>query len=166
MYAHAMGGREQNSGDLGIINLQGAGEIAVTDARKKKKNCFIITTPQRTYYITAESQREMESWISELIAERDRVQGRNKPAEPAAAATDSGSSSASSSAGGGGSGAVRTPSRRVQSIHSASGIASEPTHTNAVSRHTQTPGGAPDKVGIDDFELLTVIGKGSFGKVR
>jgi hypothetical protein len=81
---------------LGIINLQGAGEIATTDARKKKKNCFIITTPQRTYYISAESQREMESWISELIAERDRVQGKGKAAEPAAAAATTTSSSSSS----------------------------------------------------------------------
>jgi len=78
---------------LGIIKLDTAGAIAPTDLRKNKKFCFTIETPVRTYFICAPNESEKESWIKELTAERDRVQGKNKPAAPAASAgTSSGSS--------------------------------------------------------------------------
>jgi len=115
--------KNKNSGDLGIINLNEAGDIAITDLRKKKKFCFTIATPQRTYFITAETQKDMEAWIHELILERDRVQGKTAPP---------------------------TSSQDT-------GAAPKPS--------TATPKAAGERVGIEDFEALSVIGKGSFGKV-
>ena len=35
-------------------------------------------TPSRTYYMCAESLAAQEDWIRELVAERDRVQGKRK----------------------------------------------------------------------------------------
>jgi len=69
-----------------LIKLDQAGAIAATDLRKNKKWCFTIESPVRTYFICAPNEAERESWIKELIAERDRVQGKNKPAPAAASA--------------------------------------------------------------------------------
>lgn len=107
--------KNQSSGDLGIINLDVAGEIKISG--RKRKHCLEIETPNRTYFMCAESQNARDDWIRELIAERDRVQGKRKLTENDPKA---------------------------------------PAATSAMQ---------PEKVGVEDFELMTVIGKGSFGKV-
>lgn len=112
--------KSQSSGDLGIISLMEAGEVKPSNARKKKKFCFEIETPNRTYFMCAESQAAQEDWIREIIAERDRIQGKRKKTE----------------------------------AESSAAPGTEPLDPAQAER-----------VGIDSFELLTVIGKGSFGKV-
>jgi len=70
----------------------------------------------------------MEDWIRELIAERDRVQGKTKP--------------------------VTETNNTAPTITTTTG-------NTASQAQAQTK----PKVTVDDFDLLTVIGKGSFGKV-
>lgn len=125
--------KSQNTSQLGIIKLDSAGTISETDARKKKKHCFEIETPSRVYYICADSDEEMKSWVKELVAERDRVQGKSKTAgEPAPAVAP------------------------AAGEHTTGAAAGAPAETKAPAEHP---------VGLADFELLTVVGKGSFGKV-
>jgi hypothetical protein len=78
-------------------------EQVVISTRKKKKNCFEVQTPNRTYYLVADSENEMNNWINII----------------------------------------------KQSCSSKDGQG----------------GGQTKKIGVQDFELLHVIGKGSFGKV-
>jgi len=75
-------------------------------SKKKKKNCFEIQTPNRTYYLVPENEAEMNKWIESI---RQSITG--------------GKSSSSNGSG-------------------------------------QTK-----RIGVQDFDLLNVIGKGSFGKV-
>jgi len=120
--------KNQNSSALGKIPLDTAGEIRETTARKDKKkfHCFEIVTPNRTFFINAENNEDMLSWVKELTAERDRVQGKTKPKEPDnPVASDS------------------APPKQ-----------SDPARPAQLQR-----------VGLEDFELLKVIGKGSFGQV-
>ena len=73
--------------------------------RKKKKNCFEVQTPSRTYYLVADSEGERDKWI-EIIRQ------------------------------------------------STSGGRDSSSNSNQARR-----------IGVQDFDLLNVIGKGSFGKV-
>eukprot|EP01096_Ripella_sp_DP13-Kostka_P013865 TRINITY_DN610_c0_g1_i1.p1 TRINITY_DN610_c0_g1~~TRINITY_DN610_c0_g1_i1.p1 ORF type:complete len:494 (+),score=244.84 TRINITY_DN610_c0_g1_i1:44-1483(+) len=136
--------KSASSGDLGIIQLDTAGEIKASSARKKKKHLLEITTPARTYYMCADTQAAMDDWVKELIAERDRVQRKNVSSGPSSAPQTSSSSHDSASNGSSGSNGAGAPAPV------ATGSGANP--------HTE-------KVGIDDFESLCVIGKGSFGKV-
>jgi RAC serine/threonine-protein kinase len=96
--------KKQNSGELGIIRLHGVSvdQVQVSN-RKGRKNLFEIHTPNRIYYLQAESEQDMQSWMEVT----------------------------------------------KQSISGKSSNASEQTK----------------KVSVQDFDLLNVIGKGSFGKV-
>jgi len=98
--------KKQNSGELGIIRLHGVSVDQVyISQRKKKKNCFEVVTPTRTYFLVAESETEMMLWIESV---KQSIQGK-------------------ANSGGG--------------------------------------EGQPPRIGVADFDLLNVIGKGSFGKV-
>lgn len=97
--------KKQNSGELGIIRLHGVSPQQVqVCTKKKKKNCFEVATPNRTYYLVSDSERDMNNWMEAI---KLSISGK-------------------------GSGMSPTESK---------------------------------KIGVQDFDLLTVIGKGSFGKV-
>jgi len=98
--------KEMNSGELGIIRLQNVKPEQVQICnKKKKKNCFEVETPNRTYYLVAESESEMKSWM-EIIKQTLPTGKQNGNGEAAA-----------------------------------------------------------KRIDVKDFDLLCVIGKGSFGKV-
>jgi hypothetical protein len=79
----------------------------VLSSKKKKPFCFEVATPSRTYYLQAESEKEMMSWIETV---KLSIEGK-------------------------------------------------------VGFSEGTNNGGKKKIGVLDFDLLHVIGKGSFGKV-
>lgn len=87
---------------LGVISLSHAGRIQSTD-RKKKAHGFEIPTPSRTFYLSADTETEKQSWMDALEHTRDA--------------------------------------------------------------NTKKPKIIEEKVSVADFELLNLVGKGSFGKV-
>jgi serine/threonine protein kinase len=109
-----------NSGsNLGTIPLSTAGDIRATDY-KKKKHCFEIYTPERTYFLQARDDKDRDAWVDTLLRERNRIQGIGQ-------------------------------------------FASKGPQPTAASPGGPAPG--DEKIGVDDFELLKVVGKGAFGKV-
>jgi hypothetical protein len=50
----------QNSGELGIIRLHGVtvDQVLISQSKKKRKNVFEIQTPNRVYYLSAETEPE------------------------------------------------------------------------------------------------------------
>lgn len=100
----------------------------------------MIETPARNFMMSAESEKDRDDWIKELKLARDRVQGKTTPTPTSVASTTAASSS------------QPEPQASSSTAASSSSSSSEP----AVEEK---------KVGIPDFELLKVIGKGSFGKV-
>lgn len=99
--------KQQGTGELGLIRLHGVNpDMIVNTTKKKKPNCFEIPTANRTYYLSAESEKEKESWMTAI----------------------------------------------KQSITQ---------HSNA----RLTTSGSAKSIGVNDFDLMQVVGKGSFGKV-
>eukprot|EP01097_Dermamoeba_algensis_P006920 TRINITY_DN4321_c0_g1_i1.p1 TRINITY_DN4321_c0_g1~~TRINITY_DN4321_c0_g1_i1.p1 ORF type:complete len:463 (-),score=87.38 TRINITY_DN4321_c0_g1_i1:111-1499(-) len=121
--------KKQGSTSLGSISLNEIRDVKPVEY-KSKRFCFFLETPERTYYMFAESDRERDSWIECIRKEKERLMGGPKPST---GTTSAGNYSQQSSGG--------------------SSYASAP-----ASSH-------PHKVCLEDFELKTVIGKGSFGKV-
>lgn len=87
---------------LGTISLSTAGRIQV-NSTKKKPNTFEIPTPSRTYYLTADTETERQTWMEILEHTREHITKKGSKSE--------------------------------------------------------------EKVSVADFELLNLVGKGSFGKV-
>lgn len=99
----------KNSGELGIIRLNGltADQVAVSQRQKKNFFMFEIKTPNRTYFLCADTEKERTSWMDVIKL-------------------------------------------------SIAGKAGFPTGNGSSNGK---------KIGVEDFDLLHVIGKGSFGKV-
>eukprot|EP01111_Echinosteliopsis_oligospora_P001789 TRINITY_DN1261_c0_g1_i1.p1 TRINITY_DN1261_c0_g1~~TRINITY_DN1261_c0_g1_i1.p1 ORF type:complete len:449 (-),score=98.71 TRINITY_DN1261_c0_g1_i1:135-1481(-) len=105
--------KKQNGSELGIINLVNVTMVRDSQ-RKKKKHCFEVWTPERTYFMCAESDEDRDAWITSLNGAKKAMEAKKS----------------SSTTNGTGDGAV-----------------------------------VEEKVGVKDFDLLKVVGKGSFGKV-
>jgi len=101
--------KKQNSGELGIIRLNGITPDQVAISTRTRKNMFMfeIKTPNRTYYLCCDTESDRLSWIDSI---KQSMGGASK---------------------GSGNGGAN--------------------------------GGK--KITVADFDLLHVIGKGSFGKV-
>ena len=57
--------KTKNGKDLGVIRLENATHIKPdTAARPKKKNVFEIPTPDRTYYLCADTQEDRDEWVA------------------------------------------------------------------------------------------------------
>jgi serine/threonine protein kinase len=101
--------KNQSSNELGVIALKGlTPEHVRTSNRKRRKHCFEVETPSRTYYLCAVSENEKQAWMEAII-------GYLKSSAP------------------------------------------QPGPNGEVKK--------PGKITLEDFDLLNVIGKGSFGKV-
>eukprot|EP01100_Stratorugosa_tubuloviscum_P007041 TRINITY_DN296_c1_g1_i2.p1 TRINITY_DN296_c1_g1~~TRINITY_DN296_c1_g1_i2.p1 ORF type:complete len:512 (+),score=247.07 TRINITY_DN296_c1_g1_i2:276-1811(+) len=166
--------KSQSSSNLGIIPLKEAGKIKQTDELrlKKKKCCFELETPKRTYYMCAENDAEMASWISDLCSERDRVQGKSNNGNNSSNASTSSTTSTSTTTSTTSAGANGNGSNNSNSNSSSNNGSSNNNNNNSSSsnnRSTQDEMFPEDendrRVGINDFDIMTVIGKGSFGKV-
>ncbi|KAL7714853.1 non-specific serine/threonine protein kinase [Entamoeba marina] len=96
----------------GCVDVNSASDILAEDV--KKKNCFGIVTPNRTYFMAAESKETRDDWIQCLKR------------------------------------FVKTPGN----------------NNNTTSSNPQVGSNEEKKrMTVDDFEMLSLIGKGSFGKV-
>ena len=128
---YAKSDKEFDKGKVqGVINLEDATLIRPTNQRPKWPNCFEIPTPDRTYYISASSQPEMQDWVTACRQAKQQFLDKNcAPQEKTVEKSSAGSK--------------QTPSSPTMS--------------------SKQP--AAERIGIEDFELLTVIGEGSFGKV-
>jgi len=143
--------KNQSSGDLGSIPLTPTTVIKKSDARPKRKFCFEIQcTTQRTYYICADSEKELNSWLKELNSAKERLAPAKAPETPT---SERKSAVMNGSTGGSGIGGLPATSSSGGAINNHAG------HSTAVS----SP--APKQVGLEDFQILSVIGRGSFGKV-
>lgn len=110
---------------------------------KKKRFCFSIETPKRTYYLCANSEADKNSWVAALCDERDRVQDKGPP--PAAL----------------------SPRLHPLDLPIVGKYAPAPSAAGAPGGQVVKPAPkTPATIGVEDFELMRVIGKGSFGKVR
>jgi len=99
--------------DLGTVHLEDATGIDPVPVYKRKKFIFKIPTPDRTYYLKSQNEKERQKWIDVCRASKDEIIRRNNP----------------------------------------------------VSTEGGEKSGSTKRIGIEDFELKAVIGKGSFGRV-
>ncbi|ELR14687.1 protein kinase [Acanthamoeba castellanii str. Neff] len=75
----------KKGGELkGEVALKGVDEIQPVNYKSKKKNCFAMVTPDRTYHFSAESDELMSQWVTLLCKSRD---AREQPQISLAAST-------------------------------------------------------------------------------
>lgn len=147
--------KENKKDRCGEIKLRQATDIQKVDY-KGKKHCFQIVTPERTFHVCAESADEMNTWIAQIKNTQQSLKGA--PAKAAGAA------GAAPSAGG-----VTSPGAMSPAVGGAAaggmtpGAPAGPSNTDAFA--DAGAGQGAQKVGVEDFDLLKVVGKGSFGKV-
>jgi serine/threonine protein kinase len=133
--------KSQEGPHLGVINLTNCGKIHAV-ANKGKKNCFEVETPERVWFLFAETESERDSWVEALNYERERLRGGQRTISVPPKVIEK----------------EKVPSPRAATVMTTTPQASIPSAQQQQSRE-------PEKVTIEDFDLLNVIGRGSFGKV-
>jgi len=72
----------KNSGELGVIRLHGLKDDNVRISNRKmggkRQWCFEVETPSRCYYLCAEAEDEMKTWLTVI---RTSITGSNKQAK-------------------------------------------------------------------------------------
>eukprot|EP01088_Endostelium_zonatum_P011985 TRINITY_DN26150_c0_g1_i1.p1 TRINITY_DN26150_c0_g1~~TRINITY_DN26150_c0_g1_i1.p1 ORF type:complete len:490 (+),score=122.94 TRINITY_DN26150_c0_g1_i1:115-1584(+) len=137
----------------GKIPLKYCGNIN-TVSHKGRKFCFEIETPDRHWFLCADTGREMQEWIDELKKVRDYFKGVDDEAVPAAR--------------GGGAPVKQIQSSPSQQPQRASVTPAQPASNSSIAKPApSSPAASVDrsKVTEADFEKIVIIGRGSFGKV-
>jgi tRNA A-37 threonylcarbamoyl transferase component Bud32 len=146
-------GRKEKCGDIPLRLVSEVGPVKYKD----KKHCFALVTAERTYHVCADDDNEMNLWVQAINRQRQYMN----------------SQTAGVNKTGSGAQLPPLPNPGVSSQSSSSGPNSTSSVTNTSSLQ---PNGTPQQNGLakeepkkparlEDFELLKVIGKGSFGKV-
>jgi len=137
--------KDKNEPALGVINLTNCGRVHGV-SYKGKRNCFEVETPERTWYLIAENENERDSWVDAMNMERERLRGGQRTLSVAP---------------------------KVDNNNSHRDVSPRPA-TSATPYSPPVTAPAPaaaavqkevERVTLEDFDLLTVIGRGSFGKV-
>jgi len=147
---------KQGGGLKGKIPLKYCGEIN-TISYKGRKFCFAIETPDRHWFLCAETGKEMQEWIDELKKVRDYFKGLDNDDAPSNRNTTT-------------SKAVASPSQSRPASEAPKPAASPaPAAAKPAAAPSSGGGGGSEVGGVkykeSDFEKLKVIGRGSFGKV-
>lgn len=178
--------------ELGVFRLTEVSTVNPTNY-KKQQFCLAVATPKRTYYMCAETDLDMQAWQEAIQNQVDVIKGRpagttaansslkkqpqTRPAAQGPSSLHSGMApsptplaplpimSETSS--------TSTPATTTSpaSTPAAAGPFDPPSHKvedSVMDAALQSMDLGPDtaeKVTADDFDMITVIGQGSFGKV-
>eukprot|EP01088_Endostelium_zonatum_P011330 TRINITY_DN25464_c0_g1_i1.p1 TRINITY_DN25464_c0_g1~~TRINITY_DN25464_c0_g1_i1.p1 ORF type:complete len:473 (-),score=75.91 TRINITY_DN25464_c0_g1_i1:108-1526(-) len=130
-YYKSKGGELQGSFKVGSVSAVNI------DNTKKKKFCFEVCTPERNYYLFADTESSMKEWIT-------AIGGKNASANPATVATKK-------------TGSPTMPSPSARDDDSDSDDSSFGPNKDG--------SGLGPRVAEKDFTKIKVIGRGNFGKV-
>lgn len=156
-----------NKKEYGTISLKDITSVSPTNY-KKRQFCLALSTHKRTYYILSESNEEMQGWKEAIQQQVDKLSGKfttNNNAPETESKTN-----------------INNDNVTQLNNHNSSGNNNQPgpsQQNNHIENHTDTtvnhaPSKPPtnvneivtdEKVSLSDFELIAVIGQGSFGKV-
>lgn len=139
--------KAESSAVLGTISLERAGTVKPL-LYKGKKHCFSIETPERTYFLFADSEARKDQWIECIKQEKEKLKNmkqQQRASSPAAPLLPKGTSASD----------LNNPTKN----RSATSVVSDKKSDGNKSDSSK------QNITIDDFELLKVVGKGNFGKV-
>lgn len=174
----------------GVINLKEVSTVSPSNY-KNKQFCLAVATAKRTYYLVAENNGDMQAWKDSIQAQVDFVHGRaagSAPAAPGGTAYGALPPAANGAANPPASGASGSSDAQAQPAAGGAPILTPPpgssgapaSTTPAATTTTASPDNgasgaaaveadlgpdSPEKLVLDDFDIITVIGQGSFGKV-
>lgn len=137
----------------GEIPLRVAADIQKVDYNKKK-NCFQIVTPERIYHIRCDREDDLVDWVNSIRKQQaELLYGAQKSATSASPSVAPAATTTTPSP------ATPTPTTSSTPPQGAGMSAPAPAQPHDFGEEKRA--GAT----VDDFDLLKVIGKGSFGKV-
>jgi len=138
--------KSENAPVLGTISLENAGAIQAM-VYKGKKHCFSIETPQRTFFLFADSEARKDQWIECIKQEKERIKNSKHRASSPPAPVNKTTSAPS-----------EPPKNRSVTSYPVNNTEKKPDGLSKQETLKQN-------ITIDDFELMKVVGKGNFGKV-
>jgi len=145
---------ENKRDKAGEISLRVAADIQKVDYNRKK-NCFQIVTPERIYHIRCEREDDLVDWVNSIRKQQaELLYPSGQGAKPASA--PSGPSAAAP-----GILPISAVSPSPSQIVVGAGASAPPAPVAQEAHFGEEKRGAT----VEDFDLLKVIGKGSFGKV-
>ena len=135
--------KKERSEEKGSFNLAAAVEISAASPKecKKQPSLKVVIPHKRTYYIQAQSESDRQQWIEVFQRVQKYYQGQLKTSPAQNPQTQP----------------QQQPQQPQQPQQQAQTSQMQPLQQN-----TQT---AP-RISVDDFKIIKVLGKGSYGKVQ